>query len=899
MRRVRAWVLRLVGSVTGSRRDDDLADELASHLQLHIDDNLRGGMTPDEARRAAVLKLGGVDVTKEAYRDRRGLPWLDGIVQDVRFSLGSLRRSPGFTAVAVAMLALGIGVNAAVFTVANALLFKGFGLVNGNNRILYIGTQKNGQGGGCCVSYPDFEDWRAQATSFDAMGAVADWKFTLRDRNGFGEAYDATRITANGFSLLGVKPVLGRDFTAADDQPGAPPVAILSYAFWERRYGKDPAIVGRTIRIDDTPTTVIGVMPQGFFFPQDQDLWVPLVSSAAFTPTGTAELQKREARNLWFAFGRLADGATFDGARAELTTIGHRLATAHPRTNEGWVPSPLTFSEFFVRRDATAIYGAMWAAVGFVLLIACVNLANLLLARSLSRSREISVRMALGAGRWRIVRQLLVESVLLSAAGGCLGWWLARWGVHAYALAANPPTSSWSDHLFDYAMDTRVLAYLTAISLGTGVLFGLTPALRLSKLDLNATLKDGGRSAGGGRRGKHLSATLVIAEVALAVVLLAGAGVMIRSFLQIYTADLGVNTDNILTMLLNLPDGRYSDAESKVAFFDRLRRHLDAIPGVESVAVTDALPTWGSPRRPYYELAGAPPVDAQRRPAVSALVISGDYFRLLGASLLSGRPFNGFDGPSTMPVVIVNQRFASQEWPGGNPLGRRLRLFDGTTPGSWLTVVGVAPNIAQNDPGRSRRTFDPLVYLPYRQRPAAGVWVLMRTRVPPGSLGSEVRREIQRLDPDLPIWLGPFSLTDRLAATRYWRTGTNTVLFLIFGAIALLLAFIGLYAVVAHAVSGRTQEIGVRMAIGATARDVVALVLRQGLLPVGIGLGIGLAASLAVNPVLKSQLVNVSPTDPAVLLVASVVLILAALLACLIPARRAARVDPVVALRHE
>ena len=393
-------------------------------------------MTPEEARRQAALKLGGVEATKERYRDRRGLPWLNGILQDVRFSFRSLRRTPGFTVVAVAMLALGIGINAAVFTVTDALLFRGFRLVQENGRILYIGTQRDGHG--CCVSYPDFEDWRARATSFNGMGAVADWKFTLRDGGGFAETRDATRISANAFSLLGVNPILGRDFTAAEDRPGAPLVAILSYAFWTSRYGVDREILGRTIRMDDSPATVIGVMPQGFAFPQNQDVWVPLVSSAAATSRGNDELQRRDARNLWFAFGRLAPGATFASAGAELATIGRRLAAAHPESNEGWEPAPLTFSQFFVKRDAPATYLAMWAAVGFVFLIACANLANLLLARSVERTREMSIRLALGSGRWRIVRRLLVESVMIAAAGGVLGWWLARWGVRAYALCGQP-----------------------------------------------------------------------------------------------------------------------------------------------------------------------------------------------------------------------------------------------------------------------------------------------------------------------------------------------------------------------------------------------------------------------------------------------------------------------------
>ncbi|MCA1586921.1 MAG: ABC transporter permease [Acidobacteria bacterium] len=795
---------------------------------------------------------------------------LDSLAQDVRYAWRGMRRSP------------------AVFTVTNAVLFKGFRSISGNDRILYIGTQNNGRG--CCVSYPDFEDWREQATSFEGLGAVADVRITFSDTSGVAESYSATLVTANTFQLLGRTPIVGRDFAAADELPGAAPVAILTHGFWERRYGRNTAIVGHTVRINGVPTAVIGVMPQDFSFPQNQDLWMPLVP--------TANLQRREARRLWFAFGRMASDVTVTSARAELEAIGSRLASAYPRTNMGWVPRPLTFTEFFIGRNATMTYGAMWGAVGFVLLIACANLANLTMARAIGRPRELSLRIALGARRWRVVRQLLIESVLLSALGGVLGWFLAAWGVRAYALMANPPTSSWSDNLVDYSLDYRVFAYLVAISIGTGLLFGMAPALRLSTLDVSTALKDGGRGTSGGR-GRSLSALLVIGEVALAVVLLAGAGVMIRSFANLYNADLGVTTHNTLTMLVNLPEAKYPGADDQISFYDRLTTRLGAVPTVESIAIASAIPTAGSLKRPY-ELAGAPPVDEQSRPMLSALIVGPAYFQTLGAKVLVGREFNDFDGTAGAPAVIVNQQFASTHWPGQDPLGQRLRVFDGQAPGAWLTVVGVVTNILQDDAGRSRQEFDPLVYLPYRQQPARNMWVLARTRVQSEGISAAFRHEVHALDPHLAIWLGPFTLTERLAGHgSYWNAGSAATLFLIFAAIALLLASVGLYAVMAHSVSHRTQEIGIRMAIGGTARDILGLVFKQGMIQLGVGLAIGLAASFAVNRVLKSTLVQVSPADPVALVVTSATLILCATLACVIPARRAMRVDPIVALRHE
>ena len=798
------------------------------------------------------------------------------LLGDIRLSLRTLVKNPGFTAVAVTMLAVGIGVNATVFTVTNAVLFKGFPLVQGNDRLRYI-SYKNSN---CCVSYPDFLDWRAQSKSFEGMAIVHGVTIALTDSSGFPENLSGNENSADTFRLVGARPIMGRDFTAADEMPGAAPVAILNYGFWERRYGKDPAIIGRTVRMNGALTTYIGVMPQGFSFPQTVDVWVPLVQ--------TPKVMNRENRETWVVVARLAEGVTDETAQAEMDIIGKRLATEYPVSNRELLPEIQTFTQFFIGPNGAMIYGSMWGAVGFVLLIACANLANLLLARAIGRSREISIRIALGAGRWRIIRQLLIESVMLSGLGGFLGWWIAKWGVRSYALAMASK-SSWL--VLDYSMDQRVLAYLIAISIGTGLLFGLAPALRLSKLDVNASLKDGGRGATGGGHGRHLSALLVTGEMALAVVLLAGAGVMIRSYLKIHTADMGVNTANVLGGTLNLPSEKYPRPEDKISFFDRLITRLEAMPGVESVATADTLPGWGSTKFAY-QLAGDAPEDRRRK--LSTLKISPAYFRTLKATMLSGREFNDADVLTAAPVAIVNQLFASQYWPGQDPLGKRFRFFDGDTPEPWRTVVGVASNIIQND--QTRQTFDPVVYLPYRQKPGGGAWILVRTSVPPAGLTTAFRQEVQALDPGLPLY-GPMAIADRME--RFWDSRFYGSLFLIFAAIALLLASIGLYTVIAHSVSQRTQEIGVRIAIGGTPQDILKLVFRQGMLPLAIGLTVGLAASFAVNRLLTSVLVQVSPADPITLVVASAVLILAGTLGCLIPARRAMQVDPVVALRQD
>ena len=737
-----------------------------------------------------------------------------------------------------------------------------------------------------------FRDWRDQATSFVGMGTVRDLRVILNDRSGFPENYTATLITANAFQLLGQKPILGRDFAASDEMPGAAPVAILTHGFWEQRFGQDPGVVGQVLAIRGAPpTTVIGVMPKGFSFPQHQDLWMPLVP--------TPDLQRREFRPLWFAFGRLADGATSEGARAQLEVIGQRLASTYPRSNQGQTPTAENFIGFWIvrqmDRNAPLMYRAMWGAVGFVLLIACANLSNLMLARAMSRSREMSLRMALGSGRWRIIRQLLTESLMLSAIGGVLGWWMAKYGARAYQLVTDRQRQAWSRDLLDYTMDDRVLAYLVAISIGAGLLFGLAPALRFSKLEFNSLLKDGGLGAMGGRRGKRLSGLLVIGEVALAVVLLAGAGVMIRSFLNLAGANAGIDTTKTLVMGLNLPKAKYPTRDAEVSFFDRLKARLEAIPGVDSTSI-GPVPGFAMGGGVAYELAGGAPVDERSRPTIALALVGSDYFQTLGVAIRSGREFNQFDGPSGIPVVVVNQQFASQHWPGKDPLSQRLRLFDGDEPGIWRVVVGVAPDLIQ---GASRQVVEPAVYAPYRQGTGGYGSVLVRTSVPTTGLVSAFRREISALDPDLPIWNGPDNLADYITQGLYGNIRNHTVLFLIFAAVALLLASMGLYAVIAYSVSQRTQEIGVRMAIGATARDILTLVLMQAVVPLGIGLTIGLAASLAVTRILTAELVRVSPADPIALIVASAALIVAATLGCWIPARRAIHVDPLVALRHD
>ena len=806
------------------------------------------------------------------------------ILEDVRFGLRTLAKSPGFTAVAITALALGIGVNATVFSLANAVLFKNLPFANSDQILYIVSTNATKPRSNRSFSYPNYRDLRAQVKSFDAIGASTGVSANISDHTASPEGYNGARVTANTFSVIGQKPIVGRDFVPADEQPGAAPVAILSYKVWENRYGKDLSVIGRTVRVDEEPTTIIGVMPARLDFPRETEVWKPLILKD--------EYEKRENRR-FTVYGHLASHANINTANAEVSTIAQRLAAAYPIENKDIGARVIDYNEYFAGTESEIriVFLAMLGAVGFVLLIACANVANLQLARAVSRMREISIRVALGAGRWRIIRQLLIESLILSVAGGLIGWMIAIWGIRTFdnAVIVNgkPPS-------LDFSMDVRALIYLAAITIATGLLFGLAPALRLSKLDVNTSLKDGGRGSSGGGRGKYLSGLLVVVEMALAVVLLAGAGLMMRSFMNAYRNEIGIQTSNMLTMRIELPNANYKTPEQKLAFFDRLKRSLDTTPGVDVSTVTSNIPVTGSWDFPY-ELEGEPQSDARRRPNVEAIIATPDYFRVMGDQILAGRDFTAADGVPGSLAVIVNRQGAETFWHGQDAIGKRLRVYKKDVGQPWLTVVGIVPNISRDGQSRSKR--EPIIYLPWRLESPSSAFVAARTTVPPSTLKEAFRRKVQAIDEDLPV-LGVRTMEEQLEQ-RNWPYRVFGTLFAIFAAIALGLASVGLYAVIAHSVSQRTQEIGVRMALGATGGNVLRLVFSQGMIQLVIGLVLGLAAALAVTKVLKSLLVDVSPSDPATFVSVALVLSIAAGLGCLIPARRAMRVDPIEALRHE
>jgi len=875
---MRSW-LRAV--VRRQRTETEMEAELRFHLEAYADDLVRTGVPREQAMRRARIEFGGIERAKEECRDALPLRWLDHLWQDLRFASRMLRKSPSFTAVAVITLALGIGANTAMYTIVKGALTWDLGLGNDRDRIVIVSSTDQAHSNDWGASYPDFRDLRANVKSLAGLAAYELTPVNLSDNKALPERYYCVQMSANGFSVVQQKPLLGRDFIPADEQPGAAAVLILGYHVWRDRYGLDPAIIGKTVRVDEVPRVVIGVMPPGRRFPEETDLWTPLVTTPA--------LEKRDARE-FMLFGRLRDDVPIAQVRAELAALAARLAAQYPDTNKDITAEVRPIIEITGLYFIKPLFFALFAAVGFVLLIACADVANMLLGRASERSREISIRAAIGAGRPAILRQLLVESVILSFAGGFLGCLVAvgglRWFDRGMGTEAKP---IWL-HL---SLDRNALFYLGVITIGTGVLFGLAPALRLMKTDVSNALKDGGSGVTGGRFSMRLANLLVALQMMLCVVLLAGAGLMIRSAIKLYNAPIGVNTSGVLTMRINLPEAKYPNADNWIAFHDRLNRKLASLPGVESAGVASQLPL-GSWTSFNVELEGK--TDDPKQPTeTGGIVVSDNYFDIMQVQPQRGRLLQQSDGTDGAPVVVVNESFAAKFWPLEDAVGKRLRLVDESAAGPWLTVIGVAPDILQNF--RESLKHDPLLYLPLAEKPDRQMFLIARTRVPPATLTDPFRREVQSLDSNLAVY-DVRTLDERIAQSRLTVSLFGAIC-TVFAFVATLLAAIGLYAVIMQAVNRRTREIGLRMALGASRREIVALVLRQGLRPLATGLGIGLILALATGGVLRSLLVGVNPSDP--LTFAAVVLILVAtgVLGCLIPARRAIRVDPMVALRYE
>ncbi|HUB82683.1 MAG TPA: ABC transporter permease [Bryobacteraceae bacterium] len=840
--------------------DRDLADEMAFHLEMN-------------RRHGAAARFGNVTAFQETCRDLWAFTALEAWWQDVRFALRTLRGSPLVTSTAIVALALGIGANTTVFTIVGSALRFDMA-VDHIDRIVAIHP-----GAGLANTAPDapapidFLNLRSQVRTVENLAAYRFSFVNVSDRHALPERCWRVQMTASGWAMVRPKPQLGREFGPEDERSNATPAVILSHRLWERRYGDDPAIVGKYIRIDDVDHMVVGVMPAGEQFPEDTDLWTPVTLNDLGRPDFLRSL---------LIFGRLANGTTLSAAQSEIDGVARR---AIAQKVDGPVVNVRPFLEMIGIYDARAMLYAMLFAVAFVLLIVCADVANLMLGRAAARVREISIRIAIGAGRARIVRQLLVESVLLSAAGGIAGWLVALAGLHWFDnLSAQGRRPSW----IHFAMDARGFLYLAGISVAAGILFGLAPALQLAKVDVNGAIKDGGRGAEG-PRGRKLAGLLVGFQMALCVILLAASGLMIHSTVKLYNAPLSFEPANVLTMRVDLPETKYSDRDSVRRFYDRLKSDLAHLPGVSSVSLASHLPMagWREFRGEVEGTPGKPPVMGE----LDGLTVDAAYFPALDVRLRQGRVFDE-NGQSQ---VVVNERFAAMFWGGGNPVGKRLRIAGRDGPQPWLTVIGVAADIQQD---RVRPLGNaPLIYLPYNQDPQASVYVIARTAIPPAHLVESFRRTVQSLDENLPAQ-DVLPLADHIAQQRLNVTSFGK-LFSIFAAIALVLAWVGLYAVVAHAVSRRTQEIGIRMAVGGTRKDIFGLVVKQGMRQVLGGFAAGLPVAMLVTRGLSHGLVGVSPSDPATYAGVATVLGIAGLLGCAIPARRAIHVDPLAALRHE
>jgi putative ABC transport system permease protein len=862
------------GWLQNRRYRRELAEEMDTHLRERVDDLIESGVPETEAWHRARREFGNATCWAEAGREAWGWMWAERLVQDFVFGLRLLKRDPGFSAVAVMALAFGIGVNTAVFTIVNPALFKNLPFA-ASDRIFYISSVDRASGRIGPVSYPDYLDFRDHAASFEGMAAFAGADGNVSDSSSYPQSYNAVRITSNGFSVLGQMPAIGRAFLPEDEQPGAPPVAIISDRLWKSRYGQERSIVGAAIRLNGVPTTVIGVMDPRFRFASDEDFWMPLVRGN--------DTSMRDARDL-VPFGRLAERSSKGASEAEIAAIARRLEDEYPTTNRGQGAAVLTFQEYFVGGKPRAVFLALLGAVSFVLLIACTNVANLLLVRAAGRTREISMRLAVGAGRWRIIRQLLVESAMLAIAGGAVGLLIAQYGVNLFDRLAPAQRASWAD----LSIDGHVLAYLAAVTIGTGILCGLAPAVRLSRLDLVTAIKNGGRSSGFGWRGSRLPGALVIAEVSLSVMLLSGAGLMIHSLINTYRLPFGGDIARILTADIDLSGERYARGDEQVAFFDRLRGRLAGLPGVTGAALACHLP--GVTPSSFTIQFNSPTSEGRR---VSGLVITPEYFRVLQAPPVLGREFREPDGGDGARSVLVNRSFAAAFWRGADPIGQRLRLVK-KEPQPWLTVVGLVPDLSE-DPNHP--THDPMIYLPLRAAPRFFMHLLLRTRVAPAALADAVRGEVQSLDPDLPVQ-DVFTLEDFLSR-RTLPMRLYGGMFVIFALLALLLASVGMYTVVASTVSQRTREIGVRLTMGASRRDILGNVLARGAWQLAIGLALGVAGSLALTRFVRVLLVDVSAGDPYTLCGVVLALAAAVLLGCSVPAGRALRVDPAVTLRYE
>lgn len=880
----------------GQRRavKQEIDEELRYHLEQRTAENIAAGMSPEDAAREARKRFGNWQSVREECREARGASFGEATWMDLKFAFRQLRKNPGFTAVAVLTLALGIGANTAIFSVVNAVLLKALPYQQ-PDRLVMLWTDNPALDLGFSELPPapvDLTEWRQQARSFEQIAAFRPWPANLAE-DGDPERIGGIQVTADFFPLLGVAPMWGRSFNAEEEQPGTDRVAVISYGLWQRRFGGQPNVIGRFITVNQERREIVGIMPPGFNFPHGSemppayglmkvtDIWLPFAENAAYW--------RRDDTREFIAMGRIKDGVSLDQAQTEMDVIAGRQGMESPADHEGWIVHlrPLANQ---VAGTLRPLLFVLLGAVGFVLLIACANLANLLLCRANARQKEIAVRAALGAGRRRILRQLLTESLLLSTLGGLFGLVLGTTGIRAILVLAPPNIA----RLNETTLDGRVLLFTVVVSLVSGIIFGLAPAWRASWLDFARTLNASGRS-GSARGWQRTHGLLVAGEVALAVVLLTGAGLMAQSFLRLQAVDLGFQPQHLTAFDVGLYGEKYGSGERQRQFYREAVERLGKLPGIRSAAAISSLPLGGPEQIDLLYAEGQPLPSAENTPNAETRRTTPGYFETMGMALLQGRDFTSRDTANQPLVCIINETIARNFFAGTDAVGHRLKLGETDDHAPWLTVVGVVRDVRSSRPEAKPR---PQVYRPLEQDPQNMMTVVVRAGVmSDATLERAIRGEMKSLDPFLPV--ANYRTMERLVSDAVARPRFTSLLLGLFAVTALALTAVGLYGVVGYAAAQRTREIGIRMALGANARNVLGLILRQGMVPAVVGLVVGLVGSLALTRLLASQLYEVKPTDPATFLGVALFLLSVAMFACWLPARRAAKVDPMVALRHE
>ena len=885
-KRARACFLRLAGFSRKRTTDTEFALELESHLRLHIEDNLRRGMTPEAARRDALMKLGGVEQTKENYRDRRGWPSLEGLLRDLRFSMRTLWRSKGFAAVSIATLGLGIGAATAIFSVIDNVLLAPFPYKDAGRMVFprIHNTQQSDEDGRQGYTTTEFLEIAQTNHVFDSITAAAEDLVLYRHGEGTEQLYGA-RVTPGTFEFFGMPALHGRVLQAGDYEPGAPPVFVLRYKTWVERFNGDQSILNRTFVLNGTARALVGIMPPRFGW-YDADVWFP--EKPTRDGKGFAESQE-----IWFLLGRVKPGMSNQQAQADLAVIANRLAKIHPQD----YPARFTvqikkLGDSVVGRFQATLYTVL-AAVGLLLLIACSNVANLMLARATTREKEFALRAVLGAGRMRLLRLLTVESFVLAMGGAMLGIFLA-WGGLKVLVAAMPQNLIPTEAVIE--LNAPVLAFTLCVAVLTALIFGLAPASQSSRRDLNDPLRESGKGVTGGFQGRWLRDAVVVTEVALSLTLLISAGLLMRSFVALRETNLGMRADHVFQAVLPLPEDRYKTTEQITKFVRPLLARIQTLPGVVDAAVSSDFPPFGLSQSKM-DIAGK---THEEEWTTLVQQVGGRHFRVLRLEFKEGREFSDAEISDARKVAVVNETLARKYLPSEDPLGRRIRLamldtLAGPTRESWFEIIGVVADVRNRG---LQEPIEPQVWLPYTIGATGAQALMVRTSQDPATIMNEVRREVWAVDSGVALAY-PGTLEDLISERLYAGPRFGFVVMAIFACAGLILVMVGIYSVLAYSTTQKTHEIGIRMALGAESADVLEIVVRTGLRLVLAGMTIGLAASLVLGRLIATQLIGVKAYDPLTLGATVLLLTMTAAIACWIPARRASRVDPMVALRYE